>query len=88
MNVHDRLVQLLVDEYKLPAEKLVPSARLDALGIDSLGVMELVFKIEDDFGIHFPSDQNALVTVGDLVQHVESLIVKQTVKTEISSTGS
>jgi acyl carrier protein len=77
MNLHDRLVQLLIDEYKLPAEKLVPDARLDELGIDSLGVMELVFKIEDDFAIQFPSDHVALATVGDLVQYVQSLIDSQ-----------
>lgn len=65
MNVHDRLVKILINEYKIPAEKLVPNARLDELGIDSLGVIELVFKIEDDFSIRFPSDQVALATVGD-----------------------
>jgi acyl carrier protein len=81
MNVHDRLVQLLIDEYKLPAEKLVPDARLDELGIDSLGVMELVFKIEDDFSIQFPSDQVVLATVGDLVHYVQSLITSQTAST-------
>jgi acyl carrier protein len=88
MNTHDRLVQILVDEYKLPAEKLVPDARLEELGIDSLGVMELVFKIEDDFGVRFPSDQVALATVGDLVQYVESLIARQTVTTASSQAGS
>lgn len=77
MNVRDRLVQLLIDEYKLPTEKLVPEARLDELGIDSLGVMELVFKIEDDFAIQFPTDQVALATFGDLVHYVQSLIDSQ-----------
>jgi acyl carrier protein len=81
MNVHDRLVQLLIDEYKLPAEKLVPEARLDELGIDSLGVMELVFKIEDDFAIQFPTDQVALATFGDLMQYVQSLIDSQSAST-------
>ncbi len=77
MNVHDRLVQLLIDEYKLSAEKLVPDARLDELGNDSLGVMELVFKIEDEFAIQFPSDQAALATFGDLVDYVQGLIDSQ-----------
>lgn len=88
MNVHDRLLQLLIDEYKLPAEKLVPDARLDELGIDSLGVMELVFKIEDDFAIQFPSDQVALATVGDLVDYVQILIANQTGSTASSQAES
>ena len=88
MNVHDRLLQLLIDEYELPAEKLVPDARLDELGIDSLGVMELVFKIEDDFAIQFPSEQVALATVGDLVYYVQSLIASQSASTMSSQTQS
>ena len=88
MNVHDRLVQLLINEYKLPAEKLVPDARLDELGIDSLGVMELVFKIEDEFAIQFPSDHVALATVGDLVHYVQSLIVSPPASTLPTQTQS
>jgi acyl carrier protein len=88
MNVHDRLLQLLIQEYKLPAEKLVPDARLDELGIDSLGVMELVFKIEDEFAIQFPSDQARLATVGELVAYVQSLIADQTASTTSSQAGS
>ena len=88
MNVHDRLVQLLINEYKLPGEKLVPDARLDELGIDSLGVMELVFKIEDDFAIQFPSDHVALATVGDLVHYVQSLIASPPASTLPTQTQS
>ena len=88
MNVHDRLIQLLIDEYKLSAEKLVPEARLDELGIDSLGVMELGFKIEDMFAIQFPSDQVPLETVGDLVHYVQGLVASQAALTPSSQAQS
>jgi acyl carrier protein len=74
MNIAERLTEILVKEYKLPAEKLVPEARLDELGVDSLGVMELVFKIEDEFGVRFPSEQVELVTVGDVITYVQNVM--------------
>ena len=74
MNIVERLTEILVKDYKLPAEKLVPEARLDELGVDSLGVMELVFKIEDEFGVRFPADQVELVTVGDVLAYVQSVL--------------
>lgn len=77
MNTYDRLVHILTAEYKLPTEKLLPEARLEDLGVDSLGVMELLFKIEDEFGIRVPTDQTELATVEDLVNYVDSLIANQ-----------
>lgn len=77
MDTHDRLARILEVDYKLPKEKLLPEARLEDLGVDSLGVMELLFKIEDEFGIQVPNDQAELVTVGDLVNYVDSLITRQ-----------
>lgn len=74
MNIVERLTEILVKDYKLPAEKLVPEARLDELGVDSLGVMELVFKIEDEFGVRFPAEQVELVTIGDVLAYVQSVL--------------
>lgn len=77
MTTHDRLTRILADEYKLPAEAMQPDARLEDLGIDSLAVMDLLFKIEDEFAIRVPNDQVALVTMGDLVDYVDRLIAQQ-----------
>lgn len=78
MDTNDRLVRIIADEYKLAAETLQPDARLDELGIDSLSVMELLFKIEEEFSIRIPNDQVALVTIRDVVSYVDHLIAQQT----------
>lgn len=75
MDIVERLKEILVKDYKLPAEKLVPEARLDELGVDSLGVMELVFKIEDEFDVRFPAEQVELVTIGDVLAYVQSVLI-------------
>jgi acyl carrier protein len=77
MDTYDRLVRILADEHKLAAETLQPEARLDELGIDSLSVMELLFKIEEEFGIQVPNDQVQLVTVDDMVRYVSDLVARQ-----------
>lgn len=77
MDTYNRLTRILAGEYKLAEDKLQPQARLDELGVDSLGVMELMFKIEDEFGIQVPNEQIALATISDVVDYVNSLIADQ-----------
>lgn len=78
MTTYERMKEILASDYSVPAEKLAPDARLEDLGIDSLGVMELMFTIEDEFSIKVPSDQVALQTIGDVVDYVDQLVAAQT----------
>ena len=73
----DRLRVLLVKDYKLDPATLLPDAPLDALGIDSLGVAELMFNIEDEFKVTIPGEPVALTTVGDVVGYIDDLIAGQ-----------
>jgi acyl carrier protein len=77
MTTYERLKQILVSEYQLAPEKLTPDARLEELGVDSLGVMELLFQVEDEFGIRLPSDQVELPTIGDVVDYIDRLVAEQ-----------
>jgi acyl carrier protein len=73
----DRLRLMLVKDYKLDPATLVPDAPLDALGIDSLGVAELMFNIEDEFKVTIPGDPVPLRTVGDVVAYIDDLVATQ-----------
>ena len=73
----DRLRLLLVKDYKLDPATLLPDAPLDALGIDSLGVAELMFNIEDEFKVTIPGEPVALKTVGDVVGYIDDLVATQ-----------
>jgi acyl carrier protein len=77
MTTLERLQTLLLDHYPLQREDLTPQARLEDLQIDSLGVMELFFNIEDEFQIKVPNDQVQLQTVGDVVDYIDRLIAEQ-----------
>jgi acyl carrier protein len=73
----ERLRATLIKDYKLTADVLVLEAPLEELGIDSLGTAELLFNIEDEFGITLPPDMVHLTTLGDVVGFIDDLIVKQ-----------
>jgi acyl carrier protein len=73
----DRLRLLLVKDYKLDPGMLTLEAPLEVLGIDSLGVAELMFNIEDEFKVTIPGEPVALKTVGDVVNYIEGLIATQ-----------
>lgn len=73
----DRLRVLLVKDYKLDPATLLPDAPLEALGIDSLGVAELMFNIEDEFKVTIPGEPVVLTTVGDVVGYIDDLVATQ-----------
>ena len=72
-----RIRTLLVNNYQLDAERLTPEVRLDELGVDSLGVAELMFDIEDEFGLTMPLKPVPLVTLADVTGYIDRLIALQ-----------
>lgn len=77
MNIYEQLKEILVREYDVSPSKLAPSARLEDLGIDSLGVMELMFKVEEVFDVRLPAEETDLRTVDDVVRYIERLVAGQ-----------
>lgn len=77
MTTLERLQTLLLSDYPLQREDLTPQARLEDLQIDSLGVMELFFSIEDEFQIKVPNERVGLQTLGDVVAYIDRLIAEQ-----------
>ena len=77
MTTLERLCAILVRDYKLAPDALVPEAPLESLGIDSLGVAELLFNVEDEFGITLPPEPVQLPTIGDVVDYIDRLVAAQ-----------
>ena len=73
----DRLCAILAKDYKLDASQLTLEAPLESLGIDSLGVADLLFNLEDEFGISLPSEPVQLLTLGDVAGFIDGLISAQ-----------
>ena len=75
----ERLCAILIRENKLAPERLVPCARLDSLDIDSLGSVEMLWHIEDNFKVKLPSEPVDLPTLGDVVRFIDHLLAQQAV---------
>jgi acyl carrier protein len=74
MTTLETLQDLLIAENGLTREQLTPEAELAALGIDSLGFVDLLFQIEDRFGIQIPGDNPAgLERIRDVVAYIDGL---------------
>jgi acyl carrier protein len=75
MNTLELIQDILIKEYSLTRAQLQPDAQLAAVGVDSLGLIELMFQVEDRLGITLPEDKTpTLSTVGDLVVYMDQLM--------------
>ena len=77
MTTLERLSRILVKNYKIDPARLTLNGQLTELGIDSLGMLELLFFIEDEFKVQLPYDPVALPTLGDAVSYIDSLLAAQ-----------
>ncbi len=77
MTTPERLSRILVQHYKLDPARLTPEQPLSSLGIDSLGMVEILFFIEEEFGVQLPSEGITLGTLGETANYVDKLIAQQ-----------
>jgi acyl carrier protein len=70
--VSERLVGVLVSELGLDASKINDEAHFEEdLDVDSLGVVELLMALEDEFDVKIPDDEaESIMTVGQAIDMV------------------
>jgi acyl carrier protein len=54
MEIADQVRQIIAKTLKVPLEQLTPDTRLDDIGAESLDVIEIIFELEENFGISIP----------------------------------
>ena len=59
MSVKDKVILIIAEQGLLDVADVSLSATLEDLGIDSLGVVESIFAIEEEFDIEVPFNANA-----------------------------
>ena len=85
MSVKDKVIQIIAEQGLLDVADVSLSATLEDLGIDSLGVVESIFAIEEEFDIEVPFNANApgesefdISSVATIISAVETLVAEQT----------
>jgi acyl carrier protein len=61
MDVVEQVRLAVAKTLKIAAEDVTPDTRLDEIGLNSLEMMELIFELEERFGIDIPFDLLDLV---------------------------
>lgn len=71
----DKVKQILMDELQLDESEITLDAELSKdLGINSIELADLVMMCEEKFDIEISEDDaNEFITVGDVVNYLESL---------------
>ena len=71
--IEAKLTELLVDELGIERDDITTDAKFEEdLDVDSLGVVELLMALEDNFGVKIPDEEaEQITTVGQAVDLVE-----------------
>jgi acyl carrier protein len=78
------VIAILAKQLLLAPGEVAPDARIDDLGLDSLGKVEAIFALEERFDISVPFNANEpdqpdfdFSSVGSIVRGVEDLIAQK-----------
>lgn len=84
MNVRERVYQIIAEQAVIDVADVSDAKTLGDLGIDSLGLVESIFAIEEAFDIQVPFNANEptksefdISSVGSIVTAVEQLVTEQ-----------
>ena len=75
MSVFDKVKEIILQELSVDADKVTLDANLkEDLGADSIDAVQIIMDLEDAFGIEIDTENaDAIATVGNLVDYIESL---------------
>ena len=80
-DVQDKIHSIIAREAAMEPAEVRPEMTLEELGLDSLGLVEMIFAIEETFGVSVPFNANEptqgefdISSVGAIVRAVERLI--------------
>lgn len=71
MNVLEKTISILADHTGSDASKMTAETTFEELGLDSLDIVEIVMKFEEDLNVELEMDQS-YATIGELAAFVET----------------
>lgn len=74
MELETKILKLVSDATKIDAAKInINSSFVDDLHLDSLDMVELMMKMEDEFGVEIPENETEkLKTIQDVVSYLKT----------------
>ena len=84
MNVEKKVIEIIAELAVLEVEDVSLDSSLESLGIDSLGLVESIFAIEETFDIQIPFNANDpqnsdfdISSVATIIAGIQELVAKK-----------
>ncbi len=81
MSLQDKIIEIIAEQAVLDPSDVTLTSTLDSLGIDSLGLVECIFAIEEEFDVTIPFNANEpeqsdfdISNVASIVAGIDKLI--------------
>jgi len=85
MDIKTKVIEIIAEQAMLDPSDVTLSSTLEDLGIDSLGLVESIFAIEEAFDIDIPFNANEpresdfdITSVATIIAGIEKLAAEQT----------
>ncbi len=82
--IEDRVIRIIAEQAVLEPGDITLSQSLSDLGVDSMGMVEAIFSIEEEFDISVPFNANEpeksefdISSVASIIAAVEKLVAEQ-----------
>lgn len=84
MSIKDKVIEIIAEQAVLEPSDVTLDSTLESLGIDSLGLVESIFAIEEAFDITVPFNANEpeqsdfdISSVAAIIAGIEKLVAEQ-----------
>jgi len=84
MTIREQVTRIIAEQAVLEPSDVTDDATLESLGIDSLGLVESIFAIEETFDISVPFNANEpkasdfdISSVASIIRGIETLVAEQ-----------
>ena len=84
MSVTDKIIEIIAEQAVLETSDVTMESTLEDLGIDSLGLVESIYAIEEEFDITVPFNANEptnsdfdISSISKIIEVVERLLKEQ-----------
>ncbi len=73
-NIANKVIAIIAEQAMLTPDEVSPGSTLESLGVDSLGLVEAVFAIEETFDVQVPFNANEPGDTAFDISSVQSII--------------
>lgn len=72
--MYEKLVSYAAKQLELDPSEITPESTFEALGIDSLDIVEMIMDLESELGVELEMEDQKISTFGELADFIDSKV--------------